>query len=1175
MELPNKSLSGRHYAVRSLLHYWRVNLAVLIGVVAGTAVLTGALVVGDSVRASLRRLTIERLGKIDEILIADHFFSMEVLNRLRSDQQAISGFSLAEPVILFPQISVDHPTDERTHRSPNVTVLGCDPSFWELGRSNAQPAAHPSGRQIVLNQPLADRLKASVGDRVILRLPVPGEIAADSTLADRSEMTRSLAELEVVGIIPAEGLGRFSLQATQATPLCAYLSLETLQQSLDEEGNINAILIGGSDADQAPTEDQVRQLLAGIRPSLEDASLNLKHVERTFWDEDEDKAKNAYEYFSLSTNRMVFADETTAALLEALQPLAAQPVITYLANSIARGDQPESATGIPYSTVSAVDSNEQLGPMLTDDGNVVGPLKDDEIVLNSWAAKDLNVTPGDEIRISYFKPETTHGDPEEATVSFRLRDVVTLTAPLLAYERDTPARYVSPPTRANDPDLTPQVPGITDQESIDDWDPPFPFSYGRIRNPEDEDYWDNYRTTPKAFIAPTRGREIWGSRFGTTTSLRIPQREDVTADSLRKLLEDVVHENLNLFGFTLLHVKADGLRASAGTTPFNMLFLGFSFFIIAAALMLVALLARLGVEQRGENAGLLLAVGLGRNDVIRLFLMESALLAIIGSVVGGVLGIGYAGLMLYGLQTWWVDAIGTRFLQLTIGSVSLISGIIVGVLASLGTIAWTVIGLRRIAIGRLLNGEVSEPSSVGRHRGVLRFLPPVLFILAVVLAVAATFLGGEAQAGAFFGSGASVLLATLMLTARLLRHRGESSDTDEMNWGLQRFVMRNMARNPGRSTLTIGLMAAACFLIVAISAFRLSPTDEGTGGFDLLAQSDLPVFDDLSQPEVRRDVMGTASDDIENLTVLPFRLQDGDDASCRNLYQSSRPRVIGFSRRAVDHFDDNPVGFAWAATAASSDIQRQNPWHLLDEDRGEAIPVVLDKNTAMYSLHLYGGVGERFQIDYGPAETVEFEVVGLLANSVLQGSLIVSEERLLQQFPRIGGYRFFLIDCQSSDCERVRQLFEDTYSDQGLLASNTIGILEDLLAVQNTYLSTFQSLGGLGLLLGTFGLAAVQLRNVFERRYELALLRATGFAPSRVATVVLAEHLLLLIGGLSVGLLAALVAVLPHSWSGGARPPWLTLVLVLLMIVLVGSATGAFAVMRAVKSPVLDALRGK
>ena len=68
--------------------------------------------------------------------------------------------------------------------------------------------------------------------------------------------------------------------------------------------------------------------------------------------------------------------------------------------------------------------------------------------------------------------------------------------------------------------------------------------------------------------------------------------------------------------------------------------------------------------------------------------------------------------------------------------------------------------------------------------------------------------------------------------------------------------------------------------------------------------------------------------------------------------------------------------------------------------------------------------------------------------------------------------------------------------------------LANFLAVQNTYLSTFQTLGGLGLLLGTLGLATVMLRNVVERRSELALLRAIGMTGSNVALIVLSEKCL-------------------------------------------------------------------
>ena len=81
--------------------------------------------------------------------------------------------------------------------------------------------------------------------------------------------------------------------------------------------------------------------------------------------------------------------------------------------------------------------------------------------------------------------------------------------------------------------------------------------------------------------------------------------------------------------------------------------------------------------------------------------------------------------------------------------------------------------------------------------------------------------------------------------------------------------------------------------------------------------------------------------------------------------------------------------------------------------------------------------------------------------------------------------------------------------------------------VQNTYLNTFQILGGLGLLLGTLGLGVVVLRNVLERRAELALFTAVGLRARVVRKLIVMEHGALLIAGLLIGIVAALVAIVP------------------------------------------------
>ncbi|MCA9167534.1 MAG: ABC transporter permease, partial [Planctomycetales bacterium] len=810
-------------------------------------------------------------------------------------------------------------------------------------------------------------------------------------------------------------------------------------------------------------------------------------------------------------------------------------------------------------------------------GQPIEHLEDHEIVLNDWTANDLQAAPGDTIRLSYFAPETTHGEAKETAAEFRLRAIVPLTPASQPYSRNRPAQFAAPRSRATDPDLTPTVPGITDQQSIDDWDPPFPFDYRRIRKPRDEDYWDEHRTTPKAFISKAAGDRLWASRFGRTTSWRISWREDRERNQLEARLAAAIQNEPAAFGFRLLHLKADGLRAAHGTTPFNLLFLGFGSFVAIAALMLVSLLFRLRLEQRSSETGLLLAVGLPRPRITRMYLNEGSWLILAGAILGAVTGIGYAALMIAGLRTWWVGAVTTPFLQLYVTPLSLLIGALVSIGTSLLTIRFTIAGLRNMSASELLARQVQAGNQPARfsERTVQRTIV-AMWLISIASGLSAAFLSGEAQAGAFFSCGGAALIAMLLLVARGLKYRSRQRIAAPDAFSLVDLARLNVSRNATRSTLTIGLMAAASFLIVAISAFRLAPTTAGTGGFALLGQTDRPVFDSFQDAEVRSQLFGNDADELSTVQILPLRLQAGDDASCRNLYQASQPQVLGVTPTFVAHFDAaDATSFAWAGKAAADEQSAHNPWRLLQTtfDDPTLIPVVLDKNTAMYSLHLYRGVGEEFELDYDAAGTIKFKVVGLLANSVLQGSLLVSEQNLLAKFPDNSGYQFFCVDSPTEAVATVRTALVNRYADEGWESIDPFQRLADLMAVQNTYLSTFQSLGGLGLLLGTFGLVSVQLRNVFERRQELALLRAAGFSPRRIQRLVMSEHFTLLLGGLAVGVMTALIAVLPQALTTEVRPPWLTLAGILSLILIVGAVSGWLAIRPALRDTIVRGLR--
>jgi putative ABC transport system permease protein len=235
---------------------------------------------------------------------------------------------------------------------------------------------------------------------------------------------------------------------------------------------------------------------------------------------------------------------------------------------------------------------------------------------------------------------------------------------------------------------------------------------------------------------------------------------------------------------------------------------------------------------------------------------------------------------------------------------------------------------------------------------------------------------------------------------------------------------------------------------------------------------------------------------------------------------------------------------------------------------------VADFNTATYSLHK--ALGDVWQVDGDDGQTIHVRLVGLLKNSIFQGDLLMSEANFLRLFPDLAGYRLFLIETPSDRPPgEVAEVLRRAMGEKGIDVEATEARLAEFMTVQNTYLSTFQSLGGLGLLLGTFGLATVQLRNVLERRGELALMRAAGFRRGKLARLVSLENVLLLCGGLALGVLAALVAILPHLLAGGAGIPWLSLILTLGSVLVVGTLAGLLAVRATLRAPLLPALRGE
>ncbi|HEV3079679.1 MAG TPA: FtsX-like permease family protein, partial [Gemmataceae bacterium] len=1176
--------------VRNLFYHWRGNGAVLLGVAVGTAVLTGALLVGDSLRGSLRDLALEQLGWVEYSLVGGRFIRKELASQLGAQEIA--------PVILLQgaasATSGEATSSQVVRRAGHVNILGVDDRFWLDGSpehywekqgaaktSEWTPLAPPGGdplpgdpgmwksdkNEIILNQALAGDLGVTTGTTITLHVPKPSSVPRETLLGrrDTSEVLEEIS-LTVRGIIANEGPGRFNLNPNPATPRNAFVPLLTLQKRLHQDKHVNALLAG---RESASLQQKLQEHMAlddwGLKLQSPETrtqelfdKLDRNHdgkLERSEWrrriaetlaeaaDKNHDGTLERDEILSyyrehhpsvsLESRQMllepVVADAALAAAREA--GFLSAPTLVYLANKISDGKQ-----FIPYSIVAALDPAlpAPLGPFLP--GGVT-KVKDDEIVLADWKESPLQVQPGGSITLTYFRPEI-EGRIEEASQVFRLSGMLPLQR------------------TANDADLTPEFPGITDKLDIKDWNPPFPYD-NKLIQPRDEHYWEQYRTTPKAYVTLATGQRLWGSRFGRLTSIRFapaansagqsaPDLTAVANDLSRRLLQQLKPEQ---GGFVFENVRARALASSSGSTDFGGLFLGFSFFLIAAALLLVGLLFRLNLDRRANEMGLLMATGFSRRAVRRLLLGEGAILAAVGGVLGLVGALGYAWLMLKLLAHLWPGGVTQSFLHLHAlenHGLSYVIGYAAALAVSLLTIFWAVRVLGKVSARALLAGETA-PSSAAAGGGSPHWsfwLGAISFLAAVACVV----MGGklrdpEMQASTFFGSGAFLLIAGLAAAWAWMRSTRHGRVRGQGPMAVARLGVRNAARHPVRSLLTAGLLAAATFLIVAVESFYRDPGKDfldlhgGSGGFALLAESAVPIFQDLNSERGQDEL--NIPDKVRSLLadvkIYSFRVHAGDDVSCLNLYQPRRPRLLGVPQRLVER-----DGFEFKDSEARTTEERSNPWLLLEKPRDDgAIPVIGEANTVEWILH--SGLGKELALQDERGAEVRLHIAGLLQNSVFQSELLLADANFLKLYPREEGHSFFLVQTSPERAVEVRSALETALADHGLTVTPAAQRLEAYLAVENTYLSTFQALGGLGLVLGALGLAVVLLRSIWERRGELALLRALGFRNSALGWLVLAENSFLLILGLVLGSLAALVSVAPHVLAGGGEVPWMQL----------------------------------
>jgi ABC-type lipoprotein release transport system permease subunit len=1097
----------RTLVLRSLRFHARSHLGSLLGVIVATAVLVGAMAVGDCVRATLYQMALNRIGRANFALIGgDRLFRSALANDLKA---GLSN-ATAAPIL---ELAGTAANNDDSARANHVSILGVGPEFWSLAQKPSQnPSPPPAGPGVILNEPLARQLGVKPGDTVLLHVQKPSALSLDAPISPQEEVQTGF-RANVSAIVSDAQFGRFSLQANQAAPFNAFLPLEFLQTTVNEPGKANLILVAG-ETDAAKLKDVLRK-----KWTLEDANLKTREVPGGV---------------EIGSDRVFLDPPIIDAALSLAPKDSPEEISTYFVNQIASG---KKAT--PYSMVTAAEP-----PLVPQD------LADDEILANQWLADDLDLKPDAEIFLTYLVPGGQR--LVEKTNRFRLKGILPMSGPTA------------------DRTLMPDFPGIAKAEKTENWDAGFHIDLTKIR-PKDEAYWKTNRGTPKAFVTLNAGKRMWGTRFGDITAVRFSGdkvNSATIAETLPARLDPAA------LGLVFQDIRRQALAASSQAEDFGGLFIGFSFFLIAAALILLGLLFQLALEKRATEIGILLAVGWRPKQVRRWLMGEGAALALVGGLVGTALGLLYARGILFGLSTLWRAAVNTSALEFHVTPETLASGCASAILVSAGVI-WLALRAQTRRPARQLLEQGSEMEAIADFAKPRRRFAGIIAVASFVCALGSIGWGmgkhGEDAVEGFFSGGALLLIAGIAGAAVWFRALASKRSTELR---ISSLGVRTVARRPRRSLAVAALLASGSFVMIAVQLFKLDAARDarerssGTGGFALIGESAVPVSQNLNTQE-GRDFFGLDAGVLAGAQFVPMRLHEGDDASCLNMNRAQTPRLLGVDARLLD------ARHAFTFTATENKAAAANPWLLLTATNlaPDEVPAIGDEASITWALGKK--IGDTINYTDGHGNAFKVRLVGALANSILQGSLIIDEAQFIRRYPAASGYRMFLIDCASTNSGALATALGRALQDRGMEISRATDRLNALNAVQNTYLDTFEVLGGLGLLLGSAGLGVVVLRNVLERRGELAVLEAVGFRRAALRRLILSEHTALQFLGLLLGMAAAFAAVLPALISGGSPISYGPLAATLGIVFLSGVVWIWIAARVALRGELLEALRNQ
>ena len=1019
-----------------------------------SAVVTGSLIIGDSVTYTLVQRVSERLQKIRGIVSAGSGYLSEPTPGRGSAQggsptegsQEVAGVLYSNGFVQSSSGGALIPVD----------VWGIDSTFVPITQTTPYI---PQTSEVILNQRIADELKVKPGDDLVVRLPASGLIPSGSLFVTR-QYTTSL-RLTVKAIAQTTQGADLSLRNEQVRPFNLFLHKPEMGEALKAEGRSNLLLNAASFAGDS---------LTGWSPS----QSGLHVSDRGNWRE-------------ITSDQLFLPSHVTDTLTARLD--RANRLFSYFVNDIAN---PRTGQSIPYSFVTAIDQYEETA------------LKSNEILLSDVAAKRIGAKVGDTVRLAYF-------------VAGRLKSLTEETSAFVVKQICPISDWV------NDGHLSAEFPGLSDVDNCTDWDSDLPIQMERVGT-IDEEYWDLYKTTPKALIAYQTGAAAWSNPFGNATSIRVAHSEAETAQTVNRLLSP------SDFGIQVVNDPAGaGTLSALEGVDFKGLFIALAFFVIIAALVLAALPLVQMVDDRRQEWALLAALGFTPKQIEKRLLAETFWVIVIAVAAGLLPGLLYNRLVLFALEGVWNHAVHTEDFLVRIPPGSLAAGFV----ATLG-VSW-------LSAWYVLRKKMSKKSAKSLKIAAKRPWQ--------IPAASGLLFAGAAAASFFFPSSPALFMLTGLLClifATALFHLvvfDKAHRPSPLNrWGL---VAKNLWHHRKTNRLSIWVLTSGMFILFSTGLNRQGFTNEqkrmaGTGGYALWAETTVAFQHDVNDTSVRAGLGLASLSPSVHFTAL-FR-HAGDDASCLNLNRALQPTVLGVP---INDMERSAFGFSEAIDGLSTD----SVWNYMQVRHNGAYPVVADQTVLQWGLFKAPGDTLHYRDEKG--REVVLLIAGALTNSMFQGNLLMDANLFSQLWPSETGSRIQLVQSPDGESEALRDLLQQALSNWGVRVEFTSDRLKMFNSVTDTYLTIFLLLGGLGLILGILGMALIVQRNMTGRRSELATLLALGYSKIEIKRLYRTENLLVPLYAVGMGTVSSLLAVIPTA-ANATGAVWAMMGALVLILLLLG-----------------------